>query len=229
MTSGLLKVAKEKFLCYNIYIRKEKEGDNMAIFYIADTHFGHENVIRFDKRPFANVEMMKEDMIERWNKKVGKNDTVYILGDFCWKNVNPLEMGAELNGRKILITGNHDRELPKETRGLGGFVRQDKLVEIKDNGRHVILCHYPLPFHRVAYNEDFWMLYGHVHGTIEEDHLRRLRKEIIDVAHDAPGRATGHFMNVGCMMPWMDYTPRALDEIIEAWEIRYGAARTKED
>lgn len=42
----------------------------MAIFYIADTHFGHENIIRFDKRPFANVEMMKNDMIERWNKKL---------------------------------------------------------------------------------------------------------------------------------------------------------------
>ena len=83
----------------------------MAILYIADTHFGHENIIRFDNRPFANVEMMKNDMIERWNKKAGKNDTVYILGDFCWKNVNPLEMGAELNGRKVLITGNHDREL----------------------------------------------------------------------------------------------------------------------
>ena len=63
----------------------------------------------------------------------------------------------------------------------------------------------------------------------KEGNSTGLRKEIIDVAHDAPGRATGHFMNVGCMMPWMDYTPRALDEIIEAWEIRYGAARTKED
>ena len=202
----------------------------MAIFYIADTHFGHENIIRFDNRPFANVEMMKNDMIERWNKKVDKNDTVYILGDFCWKNVNPLEMGAELNGRKVLITGNHDRELSKQTRGLGGFIRQEKILEIKDNGRHVILCHYPLPFYRAAYNEDFWMLYGHVHGTIEEDHLRRLRKEVIDVAHDAPGRATGQFMNVGCMMPWMDYTPRTLDEIIEAWKIRYEVkpARYKE-
>ena len=37
----------------------------MAIFYIADTHFGHENIIRFDNRPFANVEMMQNDMIER--------------------------------------------------------------------------------------------------------------------------------------------------------------------
>ena len=132
-------------------------------------------------------------------------------------------MRAELTGRKILSTVNHDRELPKQARGLGGVIGQEKFREIKDNGRHVILCHYPRPVDRGAYNEDFGMLYGHVHGTIEEDHLRRLRKEVISVAHDAPGRAIGQFMNVGCMMPWMDYTPRTRDEIIEAWKIRYEA------
>ena len=154
---------------------------------------------------------------------------VYILGDLCWHNMSPTAMGHKLNGKKILITGNHDKQLSRETRGLGGFIDQRDLMEIKDNGRHVILCHNPLPFHRAAYNEDFWMLYGHVHGTIEEDHLRQLRKNIIDVKDEASGRALGHFMNVGCMMPWMDYTPRTLDEIIEAWKIRYGSAHTKED
>lgn len=201
----------------------------MQKFYIADTHFGHENVIKFDKRPFQNTEEMEEEMVKRWNEKVGKTDMVYILGDFCWKNVSPTAMGHKLNGRKILITGNHDKQLSRETRGLGGFIDQQNLMEFKDNGRHVILCHYPIPFHRAAYNDDFWMLYGHVHATIEEDHLRQLRKQVIDVKDEASGRALGHFMNVGCMMPWMDYTPRTLDEIIKAWKIRYGAAHTKED
>lgn len=192
----------------------------MAIFYIADTHFGHQNVIKFDNRPFKDCADMEWKMITNWNEKVGKNDMVYILGDFCWRDRSPLAIGGELNGRKFLVTGNHDKILSRETRGLGGFVGQDNLIEIKDNGRHVILCHYPLPFHRAAYNEDFWMLYGHVHGTREESYLSTLRKDIVESSNES-GNAKGHFMNVGCMMPWMDYTPRTLDEIIEAWRIRY--------
>lgn len=192
----------------------------MATLYIADTHFGHKNVIGFDKRPFSDVEDMKEKMVAKWNEKVDKNDLVYILGDFCWKGTSALSMGFELNGRKILITGNHDSSLSKETRRLGGFIGQENFLEIKDNGRRVILCHYPIPFHRAAYNEDFWMLYGHVHNTIEEDHLRNLRKDIVPISNIS-GNAKGHFMNVGCMMPWMDYAPKTLDEIIAAWHLRY--------
>ena len=54
------------------------------IYYIADTHFGHKNVIRFDQRPFFDVEEMEESITMLWNAVVRKNDTVYILGDFCW-------------------------------------------------------------------------------------------------------------------------------------------------
>lgn len=53
-------------------------------FYIADTHFGHSNILRFDHRPFADVYQMEETMVMLWNAAVRKNDTVYILGDFCW-------------------------------------------------------------------------------------------------------------------------------------------------
>ena len=52
--------------------------------YIADTHFGHKNIIRFDSRPFATVDEMEEEMVKRWNIAVEPSDTVYILGDFCW-------------------------------------------------------------------------------------------------------------------------------------------------
>lgn len=58
-------------------------------FYIADTHFGYENVIRFDSRPFANVDEMDREMILRWNRRVNSSDTVYILGDFCFRSKEP--------------------------------------------------------------------------------------------------------------------------------------------
>ena len=51
------------------------------IYFTGDLHFGHENVLRFDGRPFSSVEEMDEELISRWNNKVGKGDIVYILGD----------------------------------------------------------------------------------------------------------------------------------------------------
>lgn len=51
------------------------------IYFTADTHFGHENVIRFCDRPFSSANEMDEAMIANWNARVRGNDTVYILGD----------------------------------------------------------------------------------------------------------------------------------------------------
>ena len=58
------------------------------IFFTSDLHFGHENVIKFDNRPFKTVEEMDEELIRRWNAKVGKGDLVYVLGDMIWKSRN---------------------------------------------------------------------------------------------------------------------------------------------
>ena len=55
----------------------EKEGD-VANYYIADLHLGHENVIRFDNRPFADLEEMHRTIIDNWNRTVTAGDTVYI-------------------------------------------------------------------------------------------------------------------------------------------------------
>ena len=51
------------------------------VFFTSDLHFGHENVLRFDNRPFASVEEMDAELVRRWNEKVGKGDLVYVLGD----------------------------------------------------------------------------------------------------------------------------------------------------
>ena len=59
--------------------------ERQKIFFTSDLHFGHENVLRFDNRPFETVEEMDEELINRWNDKVGKGDLVYVLGDLIWK------------------------------------------------------------------------------------------------------------------------------------------------
>lgn len=58
-------------------------------YFTADTHFFHKNIIRYCDRPFESITKMNNVMINNWNNTVGKNDTVYALGDFamcdkCW-------------------------------------------------------------------------------------------------------------------------------------------------
>ncbi|MGN1345353.1 MAG: metallophosphoesterase, partial [Eubacteriales bacterium] len=78
------------------------------IFYTADTHFGHANILRLCGRPFASVEEMNEKLIERWNEKVQPADTVYILGDMFFRTTEVESILERLRGKKHLIVGNHD-------------------------------------------------------------------------------------------------------------------------
>lgn len=112
----------------------------------------------------------------------------------------------------MLIRGNHDpKQFTREVRRLFHDVCDYK--EINDDNRHVILSHYPMPFHHYSFLESCWILYGHVHGTREYNLLCEARK-IVKASCTEKGHARGNFINVGCMMPWMDYTPRTLEEII---------------
>ena len=82
----------------------------MKIFVISDPHFNHSNIIPYSNRPFSSVKEMDETIIANWNKTVGPNDTVFCLGDFCFGTKDNIPYYArQLNGRKILIKGNHDR------------------------------------------------------------------------------------------------------------------------
>ncbi len=174
-------------------------------YYISDTHFGHANIIRYDNRPFENTGKMDEMLIERWNKTVSDEDTVYILGDFSWyteeKTVKILE---SLAGHKVLIKGNHDKVSPKIARQ---FVKVCDYLELIDHNTRVILCHYPMPFWNGQFRDSVH-LYGHVHNSHQWNVCENLRNELKQL-QDIPMR----MYNVGCMMEWMDYTPRTLEEI----------------
>lgn len=185
-------------------------------FYIADTHFGHKNILQFDHRPFADLYQMEETMVMLWNAAVRKTDTVYILGDFCWGKADEwLRIIRQLNGTKVLIEGNHDlSSYPAALKNQ--FADITPFKEIVDNGkdnssRKVLMSHYPMPFYKRANNEKYFMLCGHVHATAENDCLEKLIQELRE-GSGVPN--CGQIYNVGCMMPWMQYTPRTLDEII---------------
>ena len=82
----------------------------MNTYVVSDTHFNHENVIRYSNRPYASVEEMNEALIANWNNVVKPEDVVICLGDFALGNKDDIPgIVARLNGMKILVRGNHDR------------------------------------------------------------------------------------------------------------------------
>lgn len=190
----------------------------MANFYISDLHFGHEAIIRMDRRPFSDVKEMEDTIVTRWNERVQFRDKVYILGDFCtggykdWQRIL-----RRLKGEKVLVLGNHDiksppTELRREFAGIHDY------MEIEDNGRRVILCHYPLMFYKHAPNPNWYMLCGHVHVSAEYDCLEALKKDLRENRY--PGiHNLAQIYNCGCMLPYMDYTPRTLDEIVQGSKV----------
>lgn len=175
-------------------------------FYISDWHYGHENCIAFDNRPFKTLDEMNESLVERWNKVVSSGDIVYVLGDMFWcKAETAIPVLDRLNGQKFLIQGNHDR--CNDNRFKKKFVKVTEYLEVEDEGRKIVLCHYPIPcFKNHFYG--WFHLYGHVHSSFEAnmmEHTKYLMQELY--GHQC------NMFNVGAMMPWMDYTPRTLEEI----------------
>jgi len=168
------------------------------IWFTADQHFGHENIIKFCERPYANVDEMDKDLIARWNDCVQPADVVYHLSDFTLGT----EHGAracfrQLNG-SIRILGNawhHDRRWlpiwnlldagPHVEEGVSNFFSASSLKVIilpplhvlefyeLGTGEHplaITLCHYPLAeWDRKHYGA--WHLYGHSHGKHVDDGL----------------------------------------------------------
>ena len=172
-------------------------------YFISDLHLGHKNVLQFDSRPFFTLEEMHEAIIRNWNQTVTDKDTVYLLGDVAWNDDIGYEIVKQLHGKKILVLGNHDNRIDR-TRGL--FEKVTQMAEIKVNGEFVVLSHYPM----AVWNRSFYgsvHLYGHVHNSKESEMVRKHHECMIasGMKHEC--------YNVGCMMPYMDYTPRTLEQI----------------
>lgn len=135
-------------------------------FIISDTHFGHENSwAKFKNadgsplRPFTSTEEMDEEMIARWNAKVTDKDTVYHLGDVVIAKRH-LEKVKRLNGRKILIRGNHDIFKDKDFYEVG-FEQIHGVRVFVDKW---IMSHIPL--HPDSVTTRFRVnVHGHLHGN----------------------------------------------------------------
>lgn len=176
-------------------------------FYIADWHYGHANCLHFDNRPFTSVEEMDSELIRRWNNVVTDADVVYVLGDMFWcKSSEAQPVLDVLRGTKILVRGNHDRS--NDCAFTRKFAKITDYLEVDDEGRHVVLSHYPIPcFKNHFYG--WYHLYGHVHTSFEYEMMEH-DKFLMQELYKRPCQ----MFNVGAMMPRMNYTPRTLDEIL---------------
>lgn len=140
----------------------------MNYWFTSDTHFGHANIIKYCKRPFADSVEMNEAIIENWNNVVGANDLVYHLGDFAFGREDYIFDGLikRLKGLIVFIKGNHDR-LAWRNRGKF-YAAHDSYHEIEIGGKDITLCHYAMRVWNKSHH-GAWHLYGHSHGSLPDD------------------------------------------------------------
>ena len=137
------------------------------IYFTADTHFGHENVIRFCSRPYATAAEMDEALIENWNSRVKGNDTVFILGDMFFRSDNAEKILRRLKGKKRLLIGNHDGSWMTKVDVSRYFASVDLMLELSDGCHALTLCHYPLLTWKHA--KKSYMVHGHIHNDTGAD------------------------------------------------------------
>ena len=156
----------------------------MTHFVCADHHFGHAKALEFRKE-FADLDSMHRTMIHSHNRVVTHSDTVYFLGDVVWFR-HGLKVIRELNGRKILVPGNHDRHWD-----LYSYAFQEVRGDFHyPKGKGAFLSHVPI-------HPDCVDRFGlNVHG-----HL-----------HDAQDLGDPRYICVS--MECINYTPVDLDQLI---------------
>ena len=156
-------------------------------YYIADTHFGHENIIHMCGRPFDSIDAMNEGMIAAWNERVSGNDTVFILGDLFFRCADPEAILCRLKGRKRLIVGNHDTSWMSRVDLHRYFVSVDNLLEITDGVRAITLCHYPLLTWKHKLRT--YMIHGHIHNDTSSDYFPLIasRERVLNAGVDING------------------------------------------
>ena len=198
------------------------------IWFTSDLHLGHENIIGYCDRPYASVDHMNIGLRDNWNMCVAEDDVVWVLGDLAMgrdRRETLAWFGAEFQGEKHLVPGNHD----KCWRGHGsvkshqewdavyeaaGFEIHHGPVELAiPMNEHVLklveLCHFPYAPVKDEYRDDrfdqfiTWrpenhgqpLLHGHIHGK------KNLHENMIDVGVDAN-----------------NYMPISLEEIVRLVE-----------
>lgn len=149
------------------------------IWFTADTHFGHKNIIKHCRSQFATVEDMNECLVDNWNRYIQPDDDVYHLGDLSFMSkTKTTEILSRLHGKIHLVRGNHDHDVLKES-VIGRFVWVKDVYNLKvpdpdcahpkqGGYQTIVLCHFPFQVWDHVHH-GAWHLHGHSHGTLPID------------------------------------------------------------
>jgi calcineurin-like phosphoesterase family protein len=160
----------------------------MTAWFTSDLHFGHQRIIELCNRPFADVDTMNNEMVDRWNDTVAPSDAVYVLGDFAMGQIaDTLPIALRLHGVKFLVPGNHDRVFTQRGKSPDerwlkayadvGFYLLPREIHFGAlfEGRHVVASHFPYEGDsrgedryldcRPADDGFTYLLHGHVHDA----------------------------------------------------------------
>lgn len=140
----------------------------METWLISDTHFGHENILNFEQkdgtklRSFETAGEMDEVMVRNWNTVVKPDDKIYHLGDVGFSSFARIkEIFDRLNGRKILIKGNHDRFKLSQYQQIFSDVRAYHVLD------GILLAH--IPIHPLSLERWKGQVHGHLHNLVVPD------------------------------------------------------------
>jgi calcineurin-like phosphoesterase family protein len=148
----------------------------MNIFFTADEHYGHRNIITFCKRPFSDTDHMREELIARHNSKVPDKPTSLTIhvGDMFWNSMDEKEcydIIHRLNGKHAFIFGNHDEVIERSKWLKDQFVwvsgkNKSSGIEIVNyNEMEITLCHYAMRVWERSHKGS-GMLFGHSHDEL---------------------------------------------------------------
>lgn len=170
---------------------------NKKIYFAADFHFGHRNVIEYCNRPFNNVSEMNSQLIKNFNNTVEHDAITYILGDFSFLNTESTKQILKaMKGFKILVKGNHDPKPNSYYRKLGFSEVYDKPIIFRNQ---FILSHEPIN-DKLYENSYFINIYGHLHNN-------------------AVNRDNKKFC---CSLEMINYKPISLDDLLKNLRTKWG-------
>ena len=200
------------------YLKKIMRYEKQNIHFISDFHIGHKNVLKYDGRPFEDVDEMHVELIKRWNNVVEDDDIVYYLGDlaFCRDETTVWFLHSFKNTLPIFLKNNKEKisfihidcDTYQSTKDVFDNIKFDRFENIHESGTEIfikdedlksargsqgyqqfILSHYPiLSWNRAHYGSIH--LHGHCHGSLMKSNQDYYKRKVLDV---------------GCNV--IDYTP----------------------
>ena len=189
------------------------------IYFTADTHFGHANVLNFTERPYRSIEQMNRALVNNINSRVGLRDELYILGDFGYK-LGIQEQAAIREAifcRNVhLVLGNHDHKW--DTPGWDKvFILERDICQVKlSGGRRFICCHYPM-VDWPGLSRGSIHLHGHIHSRPSYNEWNReMRLLRYDVGVDANDMAPVSEEEILAFFAGVEHRHRATRDTWEA-------------